>query len=72
MSKGIIVAGNMIMDVIKTIESYPPRLSLTTITNMEHSIGGAVCNCGIDLAKIDPELPVTALGAVGEDSFGKP
>ena len=59
------------MDVIKTIESYPAKLSLTSISGISHSIGGAVCNCGIDLAKMDPDLPVAVLGAVGKDSFGK-
>ncbi len=71
MKKGILVAGNLIIDIIKTIEAYPQRLSLTAIKGVERSFGGAVCNCAMDLARLDPFLPVTALGAVGADDFGQ-
>ncbi len=70
MREGILLAGNMIMDVVKIIETYPEKMSLTPIYDIEYSIGGAVCNCGIDLARISPSLPITVLSAVGDDSFG--
>ncbi len=70
MKEGILLAGNMITDVVKIIGKYPEKMSLTPIFDIEYSIGGAVCNCGIDLARIAPDLPITVISAVGKDSFG--
>jgi sugar/nucleoside kinase (ribokinase family) len=70
MASGIVLAGNMIVDLIKMIDVYPTRHSLTTIRSVELAMGGAVCNCGVDLARLDPQLPVEVLGIVGEDEYG--
>lgn len=70
MNKGIAFAGNMIVDYIKHVETYPAQHTLTTITKMSRSSGGLVCNCVIDIAKLDPSIPLTALGIVGEDEAG--
>ncbi len=71
MNKGIIVAGNMIVDNLKKIDIYPGACNLTTIRKTEMSLGGLVNNCIQDLAKIDSELPLKALGIVGDDAYGK-
>ena len=70
MNKGIALAGNMIVDNVKYIESYPPAQTLTTISGGAHSTGGLTCNCALTLAKLDPTLPLCALGMVGEDAAG--
>lgn len=70
MKKGIAVAGNLIMDYYKQIDVYPEHSNLTTIHSVQTAIGGAVCSCAIDLARIDPVLPVYAYGIVGEDESG--
>lgn len=70
MQKGIAVAGNLIVDHIKYIESYPEPQTLTTITEAARSTGGLCCNCVLALAKLDPTLPVKALGLVGRDEAG--
>jgi len=64
MQKGIAVAGSLIVDDIKYIEAYPGQQALTTITSMERSAGGLVSNCVIDLARLDPALPVIPHGHV--------
>lgn len=70
-SKGVAVAGNIIVDTIKTIDAYPDKLELTVIRSMSRALGGLVCNVGIDLARLDPELPVMAIGFAGEDENGE-
>ena len=69
--KGIAVAGNMIVDMLYPIDGFPKPGELTTITaDATRSTGGCLCNGILDLAALDPELPLTALGRVGEDEAG--
>lgn len=70
MKKGIAVAGNLIVDYIKYIENYPTPQMLTTITDVSKSTGGLCCNCVLTLAKLDPDLPIKAIGLVGRDEAG--
>ncbi len=72
MSKGICVAGNLIVDITYPIEKWPREGELVTITDgITRSIGGAVCNDIVDLAKLDPTLPLTAVGVIGDDKEGE-
>ena len=66
----IALAGNIVVDSIKTIDQYPGKLELTAIKRVERSLGGAVPNVGMDLARLDPSLPLKAVGFVGEDDNG--
>lgn len=69
--KGIAVAGNMIVDMLYPINGFPKIGELTTITgDMSRCTGGCLCNDIIDLAALDGELPLTALGRVGSDEAG--
>ena len=69
---GICAAGNLLVDITYPIERWPGQSELTTITEgITRSVGGAVCNVILDLAKLDSELPLEALGVVGEDSEGE-
>ncbi len=71
MKKGICVAGNMIVDHLYPIEGYPKAGELAAIREgISKSTGGALCNVIFDLARLDPNLPLTALGIVGEDTDG--
>jgi len=70
MNKGIAIAGNMIVDYIKYVETYPSQHTLTTITKNDRSTGGLACNCLLDLAKLDPGVPLKAIGIVGQDDAG--
>jgi len=69
--RGIAVAGNAVVDLLYPIHGMPAPGELTTITGeAERSTGGALCNCAMGLALLDPGLPVTALGRVGSDAEG--
>ena len=70
--KGIAVAGNMIVDMLYPINGFPRPGELTTVTgDVSRATGGCLCNDIIDLAVLDPDLPLTALGRVGADGAGE-
>ena len=71
MNKGIIVAGDMIVDNLKKIDIYPGSCSLTTIRKNEMALGGLVNNCICDFAHLDSELPLKAVGIMGNDAEGQ-
>ena len=71
MKKGIAIAGNMIVDMLYPTNGLPRPGELVTITgDVSRSTGGCLCNDIIDLAALDPALPLTALGRVGSDEAG--
>ena len=69
--EGIAFAGTIAVDEIKKIEKYPSKSELTTIKSVSRSNGGAVSNCGISLAKIDPKLPIEVIALIGNDDKGE-
>ncbi|MBQ8747824.1 MAG: carbohydrate kinase family protein [Clostridia bacterium] len=68
---GITVAGNVLADIVKTIDCYPEIGMLSNITSVSRAVGGCAPNTAIDLAKIDPALPLSVLGRVGDDEYGR-
>jgi sugar/nucleoside kinase (ribokinase family) len=67
---GIAVAGTVIVDKINEISAYPAAGELTQIRSIQNAIGGCVPNVAIDLKKIAPELPICAIGCIGDDPEG--
>lgn len=70
MNKGIAIAGNLIVDKNKTIDTYPEKGMLVKIRSVISNVGGCVPNTIIDIAKIDGSVPLYALGKAGNDSEG--
>ena len=71
MGKGICVAGNMIVDILYPTNGWPKQGQLVQIQDgISRATGGAVCNTIIDLAKLDPEMKLYAMGKIGTDSEG--
>lgn len=68
--KGIAVAGSVIVDKINSISAYPSAGELTQIRSLQKAVGGCVPNVALDLKKISPELPVSAIGKIGADAEG--
>ena len=68
--KRITFAGSILVDSVKTIETWPEQGMLAPITSLRRSVGGSVCNTGIDLKTLDPSVEVAALGKVGTDDNG--
>lgn len=71
MNKGIAIAGNLIVDKNKSIPVYPEKGMLVKIESVIQNVGGCVPNTIIDIAKIDPSVPLFAYGKVGADTEGK-
>ena len=70
--KGIAVAGNMIVDMLYPTNGMPKPGELVTITgDVDKSTGGCLCNDIVDLAKLDPQMRLVAVGRTGEDEAGK-
>ena len=68
---GITVAGNMILDVVKNIDKYPEQGMLAYVSSAKRAIGGCAPNTATDLAVIDSTLPVSVMGRVGDDEYGR-
>lgn len=68
---GITIAGNMILDVVKTIDKYPDQGMLAYISSSKRAIGGCAPNTATDIAVIDSTLPVSVIGRVGDDEYGR-
>lgn len=69
--RGIVLAGNILADIVKRIDCYPKIGMLSNITSVSRAVGGCVPNVGIDLAKMDRSIPITALGRIGDDEYGR-
>ena len=70
MAQKVTLAGNIIVDNVKTISAWPDKGMLVPITAVKRSPGGAVPNSGIDLKMLDPSVEVAAFGKVGDDDAG--
>jgi sugar/nucleoside kinase (ribokinase family) len=70
MAQKVTLAGNIIVDNVKTIAAWPEKGMLVPITSVKRSPGGAVPNSGIDLKTLDPSVEVAAFGKVGDDDAG--
>jgi sugar/nucleoside kinase (ribokinase family) len=68
---GIAVAGSVIVDKLNEISAYPNAGELTQIRSIQNAVGGCVPNVALDLKKIAPQLPVSAIGKIGSDAEGK-
>lgn len=68
--KGIIAAGNMLVDHVHQIVQWPERGWLAEITHSERSTGGAPLNVLLTLAKMHTGLPLQAVGLIGQDADG--
>lgn len=71
MRKGILFCGSLIVDLLKTVEVYPREGMLSTIKSITISTGGLVNNNALNLRHLDRDLPVGAMGQVGQDEYGR-
>ncbi len=70
-NKGIIGAGNWILDTTKTIDVYPEQDTLANILDQESNNGGAAYNVLKDLAKLGVPFPLYGIGLIGNDGAGQ-
>ena len=68
--KGIIGAGNWIVDNIKYIDRWPGEGNLANISGQERATGGGPANVLFDIAAMDCGIPLYASGRIGRDALG--
>ncbi len=69
--RGIGIAGNIIADIVKTIDTFPKEGMMAQISDVSPAVGGCVPNTSINLAKIDSGIPVSVYGKAGTDENGR-
>ena len=70
MRRGIVSAGNWLVDTIKFIRTYPAAGNLVTIEKIESGFGGCAHNVLADLSHMESGIPLYAGGCVGCDAQG--
>lgn len=68
--RGILSAGNWLVDFVKIIDRYPEPTMLASILSESVGLGGAPNNVLATLAVLDPTLPLYAGGMIGTDANG--
>ena len=68
--KGIIGAGNWLVDTVKTLDRFPKEGELCNIKAIEQGGGGGPCNVLFDLAAMTDKIPLYAAGVIGKDAYG--
>ncbi|NNC80519.1 MAG: carbohydrate kinase family protein [Acidimicrobiales bacterium] len=68
--RGFVCGGSWALDRIKLIDHWPVEETLARITGTDQQGGGSAHNFGVDMRKLDPTMPVDAIGVLGTDSDG--
>ncbi|MEM8958353.1 MAG: carbohydrate kinase family protein [Pseudomonadota bacterium] len=68
--RGILAAGNFIVDHVKLVDDYPAQDQLALVQSHAQSNGGGPYNLLCDLAHLGAEFPLLAVGSIGEDPDG--
>jgi sugar/nucleoside kinase (ribokinase family) len=71
MRSGILCGGCVLVDVIKTIDRWPPEQEVALIAHETAECGGPGLNLALDLAKLGAEFPIAVVGAIGADRYGE-
>lgn len=69
--RGVLAAGNWIVDHVKQIDAYPEQDALAFISSQQSSNGGGPYNVLKNLAKLGADFPLAGAGLVGDDTDGR-
>jgi sugar/nucleoside kinase (ribokinase family) len=69
--RGILCAGNWIIDHVKMVSTWPREETLANILGEERGTGGSAYNVLVDLARFGVGVPLYGLGLVGDDEDGR-
>ena len=70
-SEIVTFTGNVIVDSVKMLPSWPERSILVNVSSVKRSVGGCVSNTAIDLKRLDPSIEVRATAKIGDDEPGR-
>lgn len=68
--RGIVTGGTWCADHNKFVSHWPGEEEVVEILTNEIRGGGSACNLGIDLKRLDPDIPVSTIGLIGDDEDG--
>ena len=69
--KGVLCAGTWCVDLNKVIAAWPAEDTSNEVLSIDRQGGGSGHNMAMDLKRLDPNLPVDAMGLVGHDDDGR-
>lgn len=69
-TEGIAVAGYSVVDIVNIIDKYPEKLMLAKVQSSARAVGGCVSNTLINIAKMDSDVFLKAIGRMGNDDNG--
>ena len=69
--KGIVTGGTWCADHNKFVTHWPGEEEVVEILTNEVRGGGSACNLGIDMKRLDPDIPVSTIGLIGDDEDGR-
>jgi sugar/nucleoside kinase (ribokinase family) len=69
--RGIICAGTAVLDVNNIIEEWPMEEQIAFIRECIWAPGGPPHNAAAGLVKLGADFPVSLVGVVGDDAYGK-
>lgn len=68
---GIACAGNWIVDIVHSIDTWPQKSDLVRIQHEAIGVGGGAANVILDLAAFQADLPLYAVGLIGTDTHAE-
>lgn len=69
--RGFITGGTWCADHNKLVRDWPKEEEVVEIIEENVRGGGSACNLAIDLKRLDPKIPVSTIGLLGEDEDGR-
>src|SRR5208337_2979582 len=69
--RGVLSAGTFCVDFNKSIARWPSEDTANEVLEVVRQGGGSGFNMAMDLKRLDPEIPVEAMGVVGDDDLGR-
>lgn len=68
--RGIIAAGNWLVDHVKIIDTWPEQDALANILEQSLGNGGCAFTVLVDLARLGATFPLAGIGCIGQDAPG--
>ena len=69
--RGIVTGGTWCADHNKFVSHWPGEEAVVEILTNEVRGGGSACNLAIDIRRLDPDMPVSTIGLIGDDEDGR-
>ncbi|MEY4748250.1 MAG: hypothetical protein RIQ60_464 [Pseudomonadota bacterium] len=71
MSRGFVTGGTWCLDRNLSVPYWPAEDMSAPVLEVELSGGGCGCNFACDLRRLDPGVPVSTIGLLGDDEAGR-